>query len=70
MFMWGVILFIYYSVELSAFFGKNNDWKDKAHNLYVGMLVIAVEAGIIGSILAGSGGIGGIGCMGGAGGWR
>ena len=72
MLIWSGVLLIYYSVELSAFFGENNDWKSKAHDLYIGMLVIAVEATIIGSIFTCIGGVGGLGCVGGASGalWR
>ena len=58
-----LILAIYYAVQLHSFFGENNNCKDKAPDLYTGMLVIAVEASVIGSIIAAAGGWSGFGCF-------
>ena len=49
---WAVTIWVYYSVLLSAFFGDSNDCKDKAPELYNGMLVVVIEAWMIGTILA------------------
>ena len=61
--IWMLILAIYYAVQLHSFFGENNNCKDKAPDLYTGMLVIAVEAWVIGSIIAAAGGWSGVGCF-------
>ena len=61
--IWMLILAIYYVVHLYSFYRGNNNCKDKAPSLYTGILVIAVEAWVIGSIIAAAGGWSGFGCF-------
>ena len=58
--MWIVVTFGYYIAEVIVFFGKDNDCKLKANNLYVGSFFITIEAWLMSGILLLFGGWAGI----------